>query len=62
MKLLLTNKTTLVTMRCDEHLAAAMMDLDAEEILWAIGEYARCDATDTQSGHEFVAIEEEYHI
>ena len=60
MKLLLTNKHTLETVRCDEHHAAKLMDIEVEQLCWALDEYRRCDAAPANSQYEYVAIEEEY--
>ena len=60
MKLLLTNKHTLETVRCDEHHAAKLMDIEVEQLCWALEEYRRCDAAPAMNADEYVAIEEEY--
>lgn len=60
MKLLLTNKATLETVRCDEFAVAKLMDLAPEDVLWAIEEHSRCDMTNPVTHIEYVAIEEEF--
>jgi hypothetical protein len=58
--LLVTNKATLATIRCSASQAAELMDLEPDDILWAVGEYGRCDATNVTTNTEYVAIAQDY--
>lgn len=59
-RLLVIDKATLATIRCDAQRAAELMDLEPEDVLWAVEEYGRCDATNVTTNTEYVAIAQDY--
>jgi len=54
MKLLMTNKTTLQTIRVDSPTAARIIGSDPDHLAWALENYNRCDVD------EWVVITEDY--
>jgi hypothetical protein len=59
-KLLLIDRTNMTVIRCDAQRAEQLMNLDAEQILWCIEEYSRCDVTNVSTNTQYTAINEEY--
>lgn len=52
--LLLIDKAKMTVTKCDEFEAARIMELDVDQVKWAIGDYCRCDNA------QFVVITEEF--
>ena len=56
---LLINRTGLFTRRVSVEQAATAMELDADEILWAIENYGRCDVQ-APTGAELTLIADKF--